>query len=105
MDELGNLAVCRAKLGERNAALASARQVLEAGPASADAHYMAAVVHALLDDAPRSLELLERALELGASVSEATADDDLAVLRDLPRYRALIERFETNHRKEDGNAT
>ena len=90
--QLKNIAICLAKLGEKEAALKASQQALEAGPASWDAHYGAAVVHALTGDASGALAFLEKALALGASVSTAKGDDDLASLRGRPEFRKLLER-------------
>ena len=98
--QLKNVAICLAKLGERQEALRAAREALEAGPASADARYGAAVVHALLGDTAKALAHLGEALELGASPTQAEQDDDLAAVRVLPGFRSLIERAKTSHTKE-----
>jgi tetratricopeptide (TPR) repeat protein/TolB-like protein len=90
--QLTNLAICLAKLGQSDAARQAARQAVEAGPSSADTHYGAAVVHALTGDAPGALDLLEKAFALGASVSLARDDDDLASLRSRPKFKQLLER-------------
>jgi Flp pilus assembly protein TadD len=87
-----NVAICLAKLGERDEARRVAAAALEAGPASADAHYGAAVVHALTGDASGALALLEKAFKLGASANVARDDDDLASLRANPGFRTLLER-------------
>ena len=49
--QLRNAGVCLAKLGQKDEALETARQLLAAGPASGDAHYGVAVVRALTGDA------------------------------------------------------
>jgi tetratricopeptide (TPR) repeat protein len=89
--QLANVAICLAKIGQKDAALGAARAALEAAPSSADAHYGAAVVHALAGDAPGALAALERALAMGASASLAKDDEDLASLRALPGFRKLLE--------------
>ena len=89
--QLTNVAVCLAKLGQKEAALGAARSALEAGPTSADALYGAAVVHALGGDPSGALAVLEKALAMGASPSQAKDDDDLASLRALPGFRKLLE--------------
>jgi Flp pilus assembly protein TadD len=103
--QLKNLAICLAKLGEREEALRAAGQALEAGPGSADARYGVAVVHALLGDAEKALAVLGEALELGASPSQAEQDDDLAAVRALPGFRPLIEKARTAQTKEVKRAT
>ena len=98
--QLTNVAICLAKLGQRDAAREAARHAIEAGPASADTHYGAAVVHALTGDAPGALDLLEKAFALGASVSLARDDDDLASLRARPEFKKLLERAANPPAKE-----
>ena len=71
-----------------------------AGPASADARYGAATVHALAGDPDQALVLLGQALELGASPSQAELDDDLAPLRALPAFRSLIDKAKSARPKE-----
>jgi eukaryotic-like serine/threonine-protein kinase len=98
--QLTNVAICLAKLGQRDAARQAARQAVEAGPSSGDTHYGAAVVHALTGDAPGALGLLEKAFALGASVSVARDDDDLASLRSRPEFKKLLERAASTPAKE-----
>jgi Flp pilus assembly protein TadD len=98
--QLTNVAICLAKLGQTEAARQAAGQALEAGPSSADTHYGAAVVHALNGDAPGALDLLEKAFALGASVSLAREDDDLASLRARPEFKKLLERAASPPAKE-----
>jgi Flp pilus assembly protein TadD len=98
--QLTNLAICLAKLGQKDAARQTARQAVEAGPSSPATHYAAAVVHALTGDTPGALDLLEKAFALGASVSLARDDDDLASLRARPEFKKLLERAAAPPAKE-----
>jgi eukaryotic-like serine/threonine-protein kinase len=98
--QLTNVAVCLAKLGQGDAARQAALQAVAAGPSSGDTHYGAAVVHALTGDAPGALDLLEKAFALGASVSLARDDDDLASLRSRPEFKKLLERAGSTPAKE-----
>jgi tetratricopeptide (TPR) repeat protein len=91
--ELTNAAVCRAKLGERAAALDAVATALEVAPAHRESLYAAAVVHALVGDPEIGLRYLGQALEKGASAARAAKDDDLARLRTLPGHAALVARF------------
>ncbi len=93
LTELGNLAVCRARLGEREAALGTVATALQVGPADRDPLYAAAAVHAIVGDPTQGLRYLEQALQKGASATRASRDDDLARLRALPGYPALIARY------------
>ncbi|MGE5124974.1 MAG: protein kinase domain-containing protein [Betaproteobacteria bacterium] len=90
--QLKNVAICLAKLGERDEALRVAGQALEAGPANADTRYGVAMVHALVGDPEQALVLLGQALALGASPSLAERDDELAAVRALPGFRPLLEK-------------
>ncbi len=90
---LASLAICQAKLGDRDAALGTAATALQVAPADREPLYAAATVHALAGDPSRGLGYLEQALQKGASAIRASRDDDLARLRDLPGYPALIARF------------
>jgi tetratricopeptide (TPR) repeat protein len=96
VEQLSNVAVCRAKLGQRESALKAAEKALAAGPESWLAHYLAAVTHALVGDETGALDLLERALELGASAQEIARNDDLAAVRRTPRFQTLTGRAESS---------
>jgi serine/threonine-protein kinase len=89
--QLKNVAICLAKLGQRDEALATAQKAIDAGPSSGDVQYGVAVVHALTGDGPGALSMLEKALASGASASQARGDEDLASLRSLPRFREVLE--------------
>jgi serine/threonine protein kinase/tetratricopeptide (TPR) repeat protein/TolB-like protein len=103
--QLRNVGICLAKLGQKDTALETAQQALDAAPSSADAHYGAAVVHALTGDAPGALALLEKAFALGASASLARGDDDLAGLRARPEFLKLLERVASPPAKEVSRAS
>jgi tetratricopeptide (TPR) repeat protein len=93
IDELANAAICRAKLGDRAAALDTVATALQVAPADLESLYTGAVVHALVGDPATGLRYLEQALEKGASAARADKDDDLANLRTLPGYPALVTRL------------
>jgi tetratricopeptide (TPR) repeat protein/TolB-like protein len=91
--DLVNAAICRAKLGEGAAALAAVATALEVAPRDREALSGAAAVHALVGDPAKGLQYLEQALAAGESPTRASRDDDLAKLRALPGYPALIARY------------
>jgi eukaryotic-like serine/threonine-protein kinase len=103
--QLKNVAICLAKLGEREEALRAAGEALEAGPSSAEARYGAAVVHALLGETATALTVLGEALDLGVNPTQAEQDDDLAAVRALPAFRPLLEKAKTTHQKEVKSAS
>jgi eukaryotic-like serine/threonine-protein kinase len=89
-ETLGQLAVYEAKLGRHASAESHARQALDLSPADADAHYRAAVVHALGGKADAAVAALARAFEHGYSRSVALGDDDLATLRHRSDFQSLV---------------
>jgi tetratricopeptide (TPR) repeat protein/TolB-like protein len=91
--DLVNLAICRAKLGDAGAALQAVAAALEAGPHDREALSGAAAVHALVGDPAKGLQYLEQALAAGESPTRASRDDDLAKLRALAGYPALMARY------------
>jgi tetratricopeptide (TPR) repeat protein len=93
VSELVNTAICRAKLGQSAAALETVATALEIAPGRRESLFGAAVVHALVGDAAKGLRYLEQALEKGESATRAARDDDLANLRALPGYPALMARY------------
>jgi tetratricopeptide (TPR) repeat protein len=93
LSELTNAAVCQAKLGERAAARHTVETALQVAPAHRESLYAAAVVDALVGDAEAGLRYLKQALEKGASPTRAAQDDDLARLRTLPGYAAVVTRL------------
>jgi Flp pilus assembly protein TadD len=88
--QLQNLALCLAKLGRTSDALRTAREALAAAPTSADAHYGVAAVHSLTGDTKTALELLAKALALGASPAVVAQDDDFSALRGTREFATLL---------------
>jgi eukaryotic-like serine/threonine-protein kinase len=91
--DLVNAAICRAKLGESAAAVEAVATALEVAPGDREALSGAAAVQALVGDPAKGLRYLEQALAAGASPTRASRDDDLAKLRALPGYPALMARY------------
>ncbi|HEX9189382.1 MAG TPA: hypothetical protein VGB87_20050, partial [Vicinamibacteria bacterium] len=93
VSEIVNAAICRAKLGERAAALEAAAAAVKVAPGDREALFGAAVVQALVGDPATGLRYLGQALEKGQSPARAARDDDLANLRALPGYPDLMARY------------
>jgi len=87
---LSMLAVCEAKLGRRADARRHAAEGVALSPNDADTLYEKAIVHALADEPDLALSTLDQALKRGYSASLARRDEDLAALRSLPGFRALL---------------
>ncbi len=98
-ETLGQLAACEAKLGDHASAAAHARQALDLAPDDPNAHYRAAVVHALGGEADAAVAALAQAFERGYSRSVARDDDDLATLRGRTDFQSLLATTQTQ-RKE-----
>jgi tetratricopeptide (TPR) repeat protein len=86
------VALCEAKLGRRLEAERHAAEALAIGATDRDVLFRKAEVHAVLHQLPQALAALERAIERGYQPSFARDSDDLAVLRRLPAFQALITR-------------
>ena len=89
-ETLGQLAACEAKLGDHASAESHARQALALAPDDPDAHYRAAVVHALGGKADAAVAALAEAFERGYSRSVARDDDDLGTLRGRTDFQSLV---------------
>jgi len=92
---LGELANILTQLGRYEEGLALDRRLVDEVPRDPLARYNLACSLALLCRLDEALAELENAVELGYDDAEfLRQDDDLANLRDVPRFRALIERLE-----------
>jgi tetratricopeptide (TPR) repeat protein len=87
---IAGLAVYQAKLSDCGAAARSAATALSISPAVPEILYRQAVVNALCGRPEEGLAALEKALNKGYSVKFAQNDDDLATLRQRPRYERLM---------------
>lgn len=89
--DLGHLLT---RLGRHERALAVDREIVRRMPEDETAHYNLACSLALTGATALALDALERAVALGyADVDQMEADDDLASLRGLPRFIALVARL------------
>lgn len=87
---LADLAICQAKLGDKEQALKNIERATALEPRNTTLMYEQAVVCALTGRAEDAIKYLERALACGYSRSEAERDPDLDVLRDKPEYVRLM---------------
>jgi adenylate cyclase len=82
-------------LGERERSLEWANRVLQADTDDALVFYNIACFYAVADEKVLAIEALERSFEAGLSDPEWMAQDsDLDNLREMVRYKALVERME-----------
>jgi Flp pilus assembly protein TadD len=82
------------RLGRHEEALAVDREIVRRAPECETAHYNLACSLALTGALDEAVTMLERAVLLGyADDEQMIADEDLAALRELPRFRALVERL------------
>ncbi len=83
-----------AELGESEPAMRSVEAAIALAPEDSSVLYNAACMYGLLGRGDRALELLERAMETGTLHRDwVERDPDLALLRDEPRFRALLDRL------------
>ena len=80
-------------LGDEKKALEWAARANDVDPGSAGVMYNTACIHAKFGETERALDLLEKAVELGARRKlYFETDSDFDSLRDHPRFKALLER-------------
>jgi Tetratricopeptide repeat len=84
------LAVCKAKLGERDEARQLSRLAVSKRPIDRDIRFQAAEVAAILGDPHAAFEQLQVALARGYRAEVACKDPDLKPLRKLPESRAVL---------------
>lgn len=87
---LGQLALYRAKLRRFDEASALVERASEIEPRNTTLMYKKAAVYALIGNGDRALDSLKLALISGYSRAEAERDPDLASLRDMPEYSAML---------------
>lgn len=81
-------------LGEQEQALATIAKCIEEDPDSAELYYSISGVYGRMGKTEQALDNLRIAFEKGYnSFSFIEQDDDLAVLRDNPQYKALIQQY------------
>jgi Flp pilus assembly protein TadD len=89
--DLGHLLT---RLGRHQEALVVDREIVRRSPMCETAHYNLACSLALVGALDEAVTALERAIELGFEDGEQMAsDEDLAALRDIPLFRALVLRL------------
>jgi tetratricopeptide (TPR) repeat protein len=91
LDALSELGHVYTRLGRYQDGLSIDRELVRRAPGDATAHYNLACSLALLGTFDEALRELEAAVELGYDdLAHLLGDDDLASLRALPRFLALV---------------
>ena len=81
------------RLGEREEGLRLADEALALRPNDFSTMYNVACTYCLAGDHEHALDLLERAVARGGFVEWMLHDHDIAALRELPRFKALMGRL------------
>jgi len=89
-ESLSHLAICEAKLQNKQEAQASIEHAVALEPNNTTLMYEQAVVYALTGEVKKAIECLDSALAHGYSRSEAERDPDLETLRERPEYKVLL---------------
>lgn len=87
---IARLAVYQAKAGDDAAAMRNLRRALALAPGDQQVLQRAAVVHALAGRASPALDAIEQAIARGSSKRSIAEEEDLAILRPMPRFAALV---------------
>jgi len=94
LEALADLGHALGRLGRHAEGLEVDRQLVRRAPRDCVAHYNLGCTLALLGRQSEALDELERAAELGyADGPSMQADDDLASLRESPRFQELLRRL------------
>lgn len=89
-------AIMQLRLGDPEAGRRNVETALALRPDDYGTLYNSACFHALAGEPARALDLLDRAISTGEGFPDWIEHDaDFDSLRDLPRYRALMARFES----------
>jgi len=89
-DAKAAVALCAARLGKREQALASISNALALGAADSGVLYNASLVYLVMGEKDRALEYLRSALARGYSKERARRDPDLRLLRNDAAFAALL---------------
>jgi tetratricopeptide (TPR) repeat protein len=82
-------------LGDTVDAIDWTKKILDFEPEEAGNYYDVACLFALMGNGQKSIEFLQRAFELGyRDIIHVKRDSDLDSIRELPEYKALIEKYE-----------
>ena len=87
---IARLAVYQAKAGDDPAAMRSLKRALALAPNDEQVLQRAGVIHALAGRTTAALEAIEHAVAKGFNRRLIATEEDLAALRSLPRFAALI---------------
>src|SRR5262249_1738458 len=99
---LSELAATLTRIGRLEEGLAADERLVRLAPEDPTVPYNLGCSLALLGRADRALDALEHAFALGYRDTEhLLADDDLATLRDEPRYHRLVERLQAAQGPEE----
>lgn len=94
-DVLSEYASVLTRLGRLEEGLEADRRLVVLAPEDPTVHYNLACSLALVGRSSEALDSLERAVELGYRDAEhLLVDEDLALLRDSPRWARLLEELE-----------
>lgn len=86
------LSIGQKHLGELADATASVLHAIELEPDDSNARYEHACQLAVAGELDLALDRVAEAVERGARRADLLADDELAALRDLPRFRELMKK-------------
>lgn len=84
------------ELGQKEKAVEFMNNVIEKDPNDAGNYYDAACLHSRMGELDKSIEFLQTALEKGfRRFSHLEMDDDLDAIRELPKYKELIQHYKS----------
>ena len=95
------LAICELKLGRGDRAILEIEQAMAIAPTNREVMYRASVIYAASGRKEQSLSMLGKALDAGYSLALVERGDGLEAYRDLPEFKALLERARAKQKAKD----
>jgi tetratricopeptide (TPR) repeat protein len=89
-ETLASLALCEAKLGNKNDAVRTIRSAVQVDPENPEYIYFEALVFHLIGDRASALEFLRKAVTKGYPVSEILAEPEWHSLSDDPGFKRIV---------------
>lgn len=83
-------------LGQKEKAIEFMNQVISNDPNNAGNYYNAACLHSRMSETEKAIEFLQTALEKGyRRFAHLEIDDDLDAIRELPKFKELIQQYKS----------
>lgn len=91
-------------LGQHDKAIEMMNRIISKDEDKAGSYYDAACLYARMNNKQKSIEYLEKSLELGyRRFAHIDRDPDMAPIRDMEEFKSLIRKYKGQEKQEDNN--